>query len=281
MSPAAWALIAIGIAIALIVGPLTTLKIISNRRSAAAPATPQDFREPLLKLLPMLAQLSPAQRDLHARRVALFLKHKRFVGCDGLQIDDDMRLAIAGFACLLVLQPDAIRDGLFPAVKKILLYPDVFLVPVSEPDEFGLVDDEPQERVGESWQGDRVVLSWRDVQAALDGDETNVVVHEFAHQLDDESLTAEGAPNLPDYERWSSVMQQEFERLRRQRRPRVLDPYGAESPAEFFGVVVEAFIQRGAELAQHHPKLYDLMRDTFGFDTRDWFWGTDAAATSS
>lgn len=272
MSPAAWAVVAIVIAVALIVGPLTTLKIISNRRNATAPAPPADLRESLLKRLPVLEHLSAELRERHAQRTALFLKHKRYVGCDGLQVDDDMRLAVAGLACLLVLQPDAIRDGLFPAVKKILLYPDAFLVPVTEPDEFGLVDDEPQERIGESWQGDRVVLSWRDVQAALAGDETNVVVHEFAHQLDDESLTAEGAPNLPDYARWSEIMQQEFERLRRQRRPRVLDPYGAESPAEFFGVVAEAFIQRGAELAQHHPKLYELLRDTFGYDTRDWVW---------
>ena len=273
MSAGAWAVIAIVIAIALIVGPLTTLRILSNRRDAAAPIPPADLREALLRLLPVLAQLPHELRNRHAERVAQFIAAKRYAGCDGLVVDDDMRIAIAGLACLLVLKPDAARDGLFPAVKTILVYPDAFLVPVTEPDEFGLVDDQPQERIGESWQGDRVVLSWRDVRAALSGDEVNVVVHEFAHQLDDESLNAEGAPNLPDYQRWSRVMQQEFQRLRRQRRPRVLDPYGGESPAEFFGVVTEAFIQRGAELAQHHPELYELLRDTFGYDTRDWRWG--------
>ena len=281
MSAGAWAVIAILIAIALIVGPLTTLKIISNRRDAAVPVPPAGLRESLLRLLPVLSHLPAELRERHAQRVALFLKHKTFVGCDGLQVEDDMRIAIAALACLLVLQPDALRGGLFPAVRKILLYPDAFLVPVTEPDELGLVDDEPQERIGESWQGDRVVLSWADVQAALQGDEVNVVVHEFAHQLDDESLSAEGAPNLPDYQRWSDVMQQEFERLQRQRRPRVLDPYGATSPAEFFGVVTEAFIQRGAELAQHHPQLYELLRDTFGYDTRNWRWGSSDAALPS
>lgn len=272
MSPAGWALVAIVVAVALIVGPLTTLKLIAGRRRPATPELAVDVDAALLRLLPVLTQLPADLRQRHAQRVRRFLAEKRYVGCDGLAVDDDMRVAVAGLACLLVLQPDALQHGLFPAVKQILLYPNAFLVPVTEPDEFGLVDDEPQERIGESWQGDRVVLSWRDVQAALDGDETNVVVHEFAHQLDDESLTAEGAPNLPDYARWSGVMQQEFERLRRQRRPRVLDPYGAESPAEFFGVVTEAFIQRGADLARHHPPLYELLRDTYGYDTRDWDW---------
>ena len=58
-----------------------------------------------------------------------------------------------------------------------------------------------------------------------------------------------------------------LERLRRHRRPRVLDPYGAESPAEFFGVVSEAFFQRGPELARHHARLYALLRDYYGFET--------------
>jgi len=271
MSPAAWAALAVVVAVALIVGPLMTLQRLANRRATAADGTATDIGDlasRLTALLPLLASFPEPLRQVHARQVALFLRSKRFVGCDGLEVTDEMRLAIAGYACLLVLQPQATRNGLYPAVKQILVYPDAFLVPVTEPDEYGLVPDEPVERIGESWQGDRVVLSWRDVQAALDGDEVNVVVHEFAHQLDDESLTAEGAPDLPDYTRWSSVMQQEYARLQRQRRPRVLDPYGAESPAEFFGVVVEAFIQRGDELAEHHPALYALLRDTFGFDTR-------------
>lgn len=272
------AIIAIVVAIALIVGPLTTLRALSKRAAAQTPKlptqTPANIAEELLALLPVLAQLTPELRQRHAERVRAFLANKRFIGCDELEVNDDMKLVVAGLACLLVLRTDA---QLFPEVRAVLMYPAAFLVPVNEPDEFGLVDDEPQERIGESWQGDRVILSWEDVQAALAGDGVNVVVHEFAHQLDDES-PFEGAPQLPNYERWSRVMQREFERLQRHRRPPVLDPYGAESPAEFFGVATEAFIQRGADLAQHHAELYELLRDFYGFDTRDWIWDSQAVA---
>ena len=277
------AIIAIVVAIALIVGPLTTLRALSRRAAAQTPKQPArtqaKLAEELLASLPVLAQLTPELRQRHTERVRAFLADKRFIGCDGLEVTDEMKLIVAGLACLLVLRADA---GLFPAVRAVLLYPAAFLVPVNEPDEFGLVDDEPQERIGESWQGDRVILSWEDVQAALAGDGVNVVVHEFAHQLDDES-PFEGAPNLPrefnGYERWSRVMQHEFERLQRHRRPPVLDPYGAESPAEFFGVATEAFIQRGADLAQHHAELYELLRDYYGFDTREWVWDIEATRT--
>lgn len=271
------ALLAIVVTVALIVGPLMTLRALSRRAAAQTPARDEawlaglDTRLP--QALPVLRHLPEALRQRHAQRVREFLLDKRFIGCDGLEVDDDMRLTVAAWACLLVLQPDA---SLFPAVRSVLLYPGAFLVPVDEPDEFGLVDDEPQERIGESWQGDRVILSWEDVQAATAGDGVNVVVHEFAHQLDDES-PFEGAPQLPDYERWSRVMTREYERLQRHRRPPVLDPYGAESPGEFFGVVSEAFIQRGNELAQHHAELYALLRDYYGFETRDWRWATEAA----
>jgi MtfA peptidase len=256
----------LGVALLLLIGRAVCRRAVVA--PAAAPVTanplPQDWAERLDARLPQVGRLSPAQRARFHSQVARFLEEKRFVGCGGLQVTDEMRALIAGMACLMVLRPDA---TLFPALRQILVYPGPFLVPVTEPDELGLVPDEPEERIGESWHGDRVILSWPDVEAALEGDEVNVVVHEFAHQLDDENGAGDGAPRMADYARWSEVLRSEFARLRRQRRPPVLDPYGAESPAEFFGVVSEAFFQRGTELSRHHPELYGVLRDYYGFDT--------------
>lgn len=235
-----------------------------DRADPLPSGSPLNWQDLLDDRLPLIAPLTPEQRERYHGLVQRFMAQKRFVGCGGLEVTDEMRALVAGMACLLILRPGAL---LFPALKQVLIYPGPFFVPVNEPDELGLVDDEPQERIGESWQGDRVILSWPDVEAALEGDEVNVVAHEFAHQLDDEGAAGEGAPVLSDYSRWSEIMKSEFERLRRHRRPRVLDPYGAESPAEFFGVVTEAFFQRGAELAQHHPQLYALLRDYYGFES--------------
>lgn len=262
-APEAW--VALGIALFLIGRAVFRRARADAGGADAAPrGSPLEWKDLLDDRLPQVARLSPEQRTLFHDRVERFLKQKRFVGCGGLEITDEMRALVAGMACLMILRPDA---ALFPALRQILVYPGPFLVPVTEPDEFGLVPDEPEARIGESWHGDRVLLSWPDVEAALDGDEVNVVVHEFAHQLDDESGAGEGAPHMADYARWSDVLRSEFVRLRRQRRPPVLDPYGAESPAEFFGVVSEAFFQRGMELSRHHPDLYGVLRDYYGFDT--------------
>ncbi|HET8883181.1 MAG TPA: M90 family metallopeptidase [Solimonas sp.] len=232
----------------------------STRRRRAPPA---DWRVRLWRDIPQAAIVPPPLQAVYEQRVEQFLFDKRFIGCGGLSVDDDMRLAVAALACLL-----ALRDGeaLFPAVHSVLLYPDAFLVHRDEPDELGLVDDGPVEQIGESWQGDRVVLSWADVEAALAGDAVNVVVHEFAHQLDDADPRTEGAPPLADYAQWSTVMRREYERLQRHRRPPVFDPYGADSPGEFFGVVSEAFIQRPQETRRHHAELYALLADYYRLD---------------
>jgi len=215
---------------------------------------------------PQLAWLTAEQQARWQRQVQRFLLEKRFIGCAGLVVGEHHRRTIAGMACLLRVQPNAEAQSLFPTVREVLVYPDAFLVP-SAPQpvsEYGLelVDDAPDERIGEHGPG-QVVLSWADVEAALAGDAVQVVLHEFAHALDSENPETEGAPPMADYREWSAVMGAEFARLQRHRRPPVLDPYGATAPGEFWCVVVEAFFQQPAALARHHPGLFRLLAEYF------------------
>ncbi len=252
------AFVALAIALSVVLGWM-----FQPRRPRVVAEPPSRWRERLTLLVPQSAFVAPAQRGSYEQHCEAFLREKQFVGCNGLEVTDDMRIAVAGLACLLLLRP---YNRVFPAVHHVLLYPDRFFVHHELPDHDGLVHDEPLEHLGESWHGDRVILSWRDVEAALHGDETNVVVHEFAHQLDDETPEMEGVPALQDYAHWAEIMEREFKRLRRHRRPPVIDAYGAESPGEFFAVVTEAFFQRGAALRHHHVELYRLLRDYYGLD---------------
>jgi Mlc titration factor MtfA (ptsG expression regulator) len=244
---------------------VAVIVLFGRRRRQRTVLAPLDgsARETLKRRLPWLRLLDGAQRVQHERRVREFLHDIRFRGCNGLEVTDEMRVLIAGMACLLLLRPEALT---FRGLRSVLVYPTAFWVRHQEPDELGLVDDEPHLRVGESWGGERVILSWDDVKAALAGNPVNVLVHEFAHQLDDENPGSPGAPKLADYGKWSKVMQEEFDRLGQKRSP-VLDDYGLEGPQEFFAVTTEAFFQSGAELERHHPKLYALLRDYYGFDT--------------
>ncbi|MES1950610.1 hypothetical protein S4A8_07125 [Salinisphaera sp. S4-8] len=220
-------------------------------------------RARLWALLPWRGLLDTRQRERLPRLAARLVADVRFVGCQGLDITPDMRLAIAGQASLLCL---GATPATFALPSEVLIYPDAFYIPQSMPDEQGLVDDVPMLASGEAWHASRVVLSWADVEAALAGAAHNVVLHEFAHLLDFAAPAYEGAPPTDDADGWRHVFGAAFETLRERGSP-VIDIYGAENPAEFFAVTVEAFFQRGAELAGAHDELYRLMAAYFDIDT--------------
>jgi len=213
--------------------------------------------------LPHCARLSPELRARFEPRVAEFLATKKFYGCDGLTVTEEMRVLIAGQASLLILRQDA---RVYPQLRSVLLYPTAFWVRHEEPDEAGVVYEDEVLQIGESQDWGRVILSWEDVRAALEGDTVNVPVHEFAHQLDEENPGTEGAPLLPDYTRWSKVMGAAYEQLCQKGSP-VLDDYGCEGPAEFFAVASEAHFQSGAKLKKHHADLHALLRDYYLLET--------------
>jgi Mlc titration factor MtfA (ptsG expression regulator) len=158
-------------------------------------------------------------------------------------------------------------------------------VPRKEVDPAGVVTETRQDLLGESWGDGRVILSWDHVRRAGHDPEgaQNVVLHEFAHQLDSESGSTNGAPALGSaerYRRWSETLARDFAQLRRDTwwgHRDVLDPYGASSPAEFFAVATESFFEKPHALAARHPELYAEFERYFQVDPREWFamaqWG--------
>ena len=222
---------------------------------------PAEWRQILRQHVPAVAGL-PANLQLKLKGdVLVFLAEKPFVGCAGLEITDTMRLVIAAQACLLQLGR---WNHFFPELKQILVYPNAFIVRRTEAAGVGLQRDVQRVLSGESWSQGQVILSWEDVlQGAHDAhDGHNVVVHEFAHQLDQEKGVANGAPPLPmraSRPQWAEVMAVAYERLRSQiarHEPHVMDAYGATDPAEFFAVACEVFFEQPEALAEAEPALF-------------------------
>jgi hypothetical protein len=167
----------------------------------------------------------------------------------------------------------------FPALHTILLYPGAFAAPRKEIGPGGVVTDGQQHMLGESWGDGRVVLSWDDVRRGA-GDWTdgqNVVLHEFAHQLDSESGSTNGAPYLgsqESYRSWSEVLSRDFANLRHEAwygsQDSVLDHYGATSPAEFFAVATETFFEKPWQMAERHALLFGELLKYYRVDPREW-----------
>jgi len=228
-----------------------------------------------LQHLPHYARLPPALRDVLRHKIKAFLHQKRFVGCDGLIVTDEMRVLIAAQACLLLLNRPS--SG-YHKLRWIYLYPGDFRSRTPERDAAGVVSHATGTLAGVSWDNGRVVLAWESVRRGLarEDDGYNVVLHEFAHQLDQEDGFADGVPLLyrqEDYGTWSQVFNDEFERLVdavAAGEDSLIDPYGATNAAEFFAVVTELFYERPVELSQFSPTLYDAMAAYYRVDPRQW-----------
>ncbi|MHB1844801.1 MAG: M90 family metallopeptidase [Deltaproteobacteria bacterium] len=257
---------------------------LKRRRRAAIRrrAFPAAWRAIIEKNVPYVACLPPEDRRELLGHVQLFLAEKHFEGCGGLELTDEVRVTIATQACVLLLHR---QTDDYPGLTSILVYPSTYVVPGGRPRADGLIEEGPQARLGESWTRDLVVLAWDSVLsgAADIHDGHNVVLHEFAHQLDQESDGANGAPRLPRrsmYVAWARVLGHDFEELVRetaQGHREVIDPYGATNPAEFFAVVTETFFEKPRQLRAKHPDLYRQLQEFYQQDPATLGCGAPAA----
>jgi hypothetical protein len=237
---------------------------------------PAEWRHTMRVHVPLVARLPADLQQQLRRRMQVFIAEVPFIGCQGVVVTNEMRVVVAAQACLLLLnRPQAEFGGL----RQVLLYPGPFRVRRSGVDAAGLHSDEVQVLSGESWEQGQVILSWPDCLegAANPGDGVNVVIHEFAHQLDQEGGVANGAP--PDalrQARWTPVFAEAFERIKRgfydlpEGHQPLFGDYALSAPAEFFASACEVFFEQGSALQQQHPAMYRELARYFRTDTASW-----------
>jgi Mlc titration factor MtfA (ptsG expression regulator) len=208
---------------------------------------------------PFTRALAEPELDRLHELVVLFLHEKAIQGAGGMAIREEVRLAIAVQACILVLELglDYYRDWV-----EVIVYPDEFVAEYDYVDEAGVTHHVEEAMSGESWQRGPVVVSWADVEEAGTGQGYNVVIHEFAHKLDMLNGEPNGYPPLhPDMQRtaWAEAFTEAYEDFYRKVDSGItcgIDEYAAESPAEFFAVVSEAFFESPEKVAATYPGVY-------------------------
>ncbi len=212
------------------------------------------------------------QSQLHGL-IQIFLDDKTFIS-RGIEITDEIKLTIAGNACLLLLQS---KTKVFPGFTSILVYPDTYVAHQTTHDG-SLQTIETSRRAGESWMRGPIVLSWGDVlRGSTDAkDGHNVVIHEFAHKLDEQTGNMDGLPLLREqshYADWSTTLGAEYislqERAKRGKN-RVMDTYGTVSPPEFFAVATESFFEKSDQMKKRLPDLYQQLKTFYNVDPSTW-----------
>jgi hypothetical protein len=235
---------------------------------------PQNHAGILERNVPLYRRMPPdLQRQLKGR-INVFLNEKVFAGCGGFEINDEVKVTIAAHACFLILNRDT---DYFPGFSTILVYPDTYLV--NEVVYDGEIATEGQDaRSGESWHLGPVILSWQDVQESLAGPGYgyNVVMHEFAHKLDEENGDVDGVPALADsshYREWAEVLARAYGasgHTGSSGRNQVLDEYAYTAPEEFFAVATETFFEKPVQMKEELPELYAQLARFYCVDPAAW-----------
>ena len=231
-----------------------------RRRALLATPFPADWRKVLERWSDHYHRLSPKLRRVFEDDVRVFLDEKRITGVE-VKVTDELRLLVAASAVTLSLGwPEYDWDGL----AEVLLYPQDFGRDYSF---------EARELSGQAHAWGTVILSVPSLRESFhDPDDAyHVGLHEFAHLLDLEATQFDGIPagmTEAAAHEWVRVMEKEMVRLRRGKS--VIDDYGADEPAEFLAVAVEAFFESALALRDRHAEVYGLLRDYFGQDPAAW-----------
>ena len=243
-----------------------------RRRAIAAEPFPAAWHDVLRRSVKPWQWLDPAEAEAGRRWIAVFLAEKRFEGCGGLAISDEVRLCIAGQAAIIAL---GLEGEWFDSLKSVLVYPGDYLVPRSTPLAGGGELAWREARVGETWAGGSMALSWPGVMdgGRLRDGPRSVVIHEFAHLLDALDGDIDGVPPLPPAARaaWLDgidAARARFEAALDEGRVTAFDDYAAESDVEFFAVASECFFQDPHRLARHDAALYALLQTAWRQDPK-------------
>lgn len=218
---------------------------------------------------PFVVELDDDEIDRLRELVILFLHEKEIHGAGGMSVREEVPMAIAVQACILVLE---LGLEYYRGWVEVIVYPDEFVAEYDYVDEAGVTHHVEQAMTGESWERGPVIVSWADAEEAGRGSGYNVVIHEFAHKLDMLNGEPNGFPPLhADMDRgaWADAFSAAYQDFCRRvdagdRLP--IDEYAAESPAEFFAVMSEAFFEAPDRVRGAYPAVYDQLAQFYRQD---------------
>lgn len=235
------------------------LKTWQQQRTLRHETVPDDLWQGAVAQRQFLRGLSANELEHLRQCVTLFLHSKQISGAGGLAITGQMRVIIAVQACILILN---LSLDYYDDWVEIIVYPGEFICDHEYTDENGVVHHRREPLSGESWPAGPVILSWEDAAGTDAEAGYNVVIHEFAHKLDMLNGDANGCPPLHpgmSQQVWSDTFSEAYTDFCKQvdaDEESVIDPYAAESPAEFFAVLSEAFFAMPLLIKLNFPAVY-------------------------
>jgi len=232
--------------------------------------------EAIVAKTPHYHRLSDEDKLKLQRSIVTFTHTKEFIGV-GLSVSDEMKVLIAFYACLLLIRKKS--EYCYENLKSIIIYPHSVMI--KEVRSYGGIYAKEQFVIQGQSANDTVVITWHEAKKeSYHMRHNNVIIHEFAHEIDFMDGEIDGVPPLEHskYDGWVNILYKEFNALnavvlknREWGKYKLLGAYAASNEAEFFAVVTERFFESPAALKKHFPELYEELEDFYQIDTAELF----------
>jgi hypothetical protein len=200
--------------------------------------------------------LAKKEKRQFQHRVATFISDKKFIGRDGVEITDRIKVLVGAVGCMLSFGRKNYDYGL---IEHILIYPEEFYSKINDAHHKGEFNP----------HGKALVLSWKDFEEGyqITNDNRNLGLHEFMHAM---QLEARKSRDL-DSTRFAKQFQNILKQLTQQEVKDKLDEtryfraYAFTNQYEFMAVLTEYFIESPKDFKLHFPKLYGYTRKLLNF----------------
>ncbi len=236
---------------------------------------PKEY-EQILNKIPYYKKLDANKQEKIKKSILIFIGSKEFIGVK-IELTDEIKVTIAFYACFLLL--NITSDNCYDNLSTIIVYPSHVIYDVAR-ENGGIVSKEPLLLEGQS-ANDTVVISWNDAKKeAYHIGKENVILHEFAHEIDFLDGEIDGIPPLSEskYTEWSEVLYRDYNKLKAKAianrywgKYKILGDYAATNEAEFFAVATERFFGVPKSLKHHFPELYNELKNFYKIDPAEEF----------
>ena len=244
---------------------------LKEKKLKAILATPFPLKyEEILQKIPLYIKLNASEQKEIQKSILIFLNTKEFTGIN-IDVTDEMKVVIAFHACVLLL--NATLKSCYENLATILIYSHT-IVAKQISNNGGIFTKGDFLLEGQS-ASDTVIIAWNDAKKdAYHIHNDNVVIHEFAHELDFLDGIADGTPPLPDakYHEWAKTFSSEFNKLskvalknRNWGNYKLIGAYAATNEAEFFAVLTERYFENPQALRRHFPDLFKELNSFYQF----------------
>jgi MtfA peptidase len=188
------------------------------------------------------------KKRIFKSRVSHFIKEKNFIGKEGLEVTEEMKVLTAASAVRLTF---GLRYYLFEWFEHFMIYPHEYYSRLSKTVNAGQVSN-----LG------TMVLSWKHLVYGYEHkrDNLNVGFHEFAHALYIEYQTQDGITDgVFNYyfPRWKKLVHDKSIQQKAHDR-KVFADYAWTNDMEFFAVAMENFFETPDVFYRELPELFDL-----------------------